>query len=60
MDKNINYAYHDILFCIYCRKIMYISNYHKHLKTNIHKKNIEKKKLKYYNKEKNNYLIKFD
>jgi hypothetical protein len=62
MDKNINYGYHDILFCIKCKKIMYISNYYKHLNTKIHTINSEKKTLnqKYYNKEKNNYLIKFN
>jgi len=59
MDKNINYGYHDILFCIACRKTMYISNYYQHINTKLHKRNKEKKD-KYYNREKGNYLIKFN
>jgi hypothetical protein len=59
MDKNINYAYHDILFCIKCKKIMYISNYYKHLNTNIHKKNLAKKNIN-FNKENKKRLIEFN
>jgi uncharacterized protein YvpB len=59
MDKNIIYGHHDIFLCIKCKKIMYYNNYYKHLKTKIHKENLEKKNLN-YNKEKKNYLIEFN
>ena len=62
MDKNINYGYHDILYCITCRKTMYITNYHKHLKSIVHKKNLQTKKFnkRHINKKKNNYLVEFN
>lgn len=59
MDKNIDYEYHSIIFCIKCKRLMYINNYYNHLNTKIHKQNLEKKNL-YYNKQNKKSLVKFN
>lgn len=46
---------HDTLFCIICHKIMFMSNYENHLKSKIHNKQKNKKKLITYG----NYIVKF-
>jgi len=55
MDKNITYYQHDIIFCIKCRSIFYITNYYNHLKTKKHLRNKAK-----INKYMEKYLINFD
>ena len=57
MEQNINYYPHDIVFCIKCRSIFYITNYSKHLKTKKHLLNKSKiNKYKYGQKN----IINFD
>lgn len=47
---------HDTLYCIKCKKLMYMSNYQNHLKTKIHNEQKKKKKLI----DKGNYILNFN
>lgn len=57
MYKINNYYNHDTLFCIICRKIMYMSNYNQHLNSKIHNYNKNNRKIKKIDQK---YIISFD
>jgi hypothetical protein len=56
MYKLNRYYPQDTLYCIICKKIMYMSNYNSHLKTKKHNYNL---KLRNYIKQ-DKYILNFD